>query len=252
MEDYAARNWKKCVYKDGQAGCEDTFHFADVSINHDDYDRAHKGTGNQDIVSAINAAIGVLKGKKSPDEISIRDEKEALFLLAHFIGDLHQPLHVGSVYLDSDGNRVDPDKGTYDKATETRGGNSLMKGLDEKCKGPNLHSEWDAVLASLTPLAKKGLVAPANDDLVDEARAIKKTSDDVETFAKKWASETIKKSRSAFDGLIFTGAPKKCKGHWLIDYENRKAYLKAENKLKREQLTTAGARLAELLNAIWP
>ena len=52
-------------------------------------------------ISAINAAIRVLQDRpKATAPLSITDKKEALFLLAHFVGDIHQPLHVGAVYLD--------------------------------------------------------------------------------------------------------------------------------------------------------
>ncbi|WP_409362753.1 S1/P1 nuclease [Bradyrhizobium sp. CIR18] len=34
----------------------------------------------------------------------MKDKKEALFVLSHLVGDLHQPLHVGAVYLDSAGH----------------------------------------------------------------------------------------------------------------------------------------------------
>ena len=81
---------------------------------------------DHDIVSAINTAIAVLKDQPSPAPFSINDKKEALFLLAHFLGDLHQPLHVGAVYLDASGNLVNPDgPGGLDPATETAGGNRL-------------------------------------------------------------------------------------------------------------------------------
>jgi hypothetical protein len=152
-------------------------------------------------------------------------------------------LHVGSVYLDRKGNRINPDKGKYDKATETRGGNSILKDIDKKCKGSNLHSEWDGILKSLGP--------PATNSLVGQARAIKDTKGKVETFAETWASESVKKARSAFKGLTFSGA-KKCDGHWLVAFDNRKKYLAARNKMQREQLAIAGARLAQLLKTIWP
>jgi hypothetical protein len=61
MEDYARRNWDKCVYQNGRAGCEDTYHFADVAIQHDDYRPTYAGTSKHDIVHAINAAIAILK-----------------------------------------------------------------------------------------------------------------------------------------------------------------------------------------------
>src|SRR5205814_265690 len=51
-------------------------------------------------MSAINAAVTVLKGNPSPDPFKIKDKTEVLFLLSHFVGDVHQPLHVGAIYLD--------------------------------------------------------------------------------------------------------------------------------------------------------
>src|SRR6202035_4149196 len=57
----------------------------------------------------IGAAIAVLRDKPAPPPFSILDKKEALLMLTHFVGDLHQPLHVASAYLDADGRFVDPD-----------------------------------------------------------------------------------------------------------------------------------------------
>src|SRR5262249_51714563 len=91
MEDYAKRNWTTCVYKPGH-GCPETYHFADVAIQHHRYDRSFAGTSEHDIVSAINAAVAKLKNPSAPAPapLSITDQKEALFLLAHLLGDLHQ------------------------------------------------------------------------------------------------------------------------------------------------------------------
>jgi len=72
------------------------------------FDRNFQGTNDHDIVAAINAATAVLLERPSPPPFKIADKREALFLLAHLVGDLHQPLHVGAVYLDKDGNLVDP------------------------------------------------------------------------------------------------------------------------------------------------
>ena len=67
------------------------------------------GTNEHDLVGAVTAAIAVLRDMTPSGPFSIADKKEALFLLAHFLGDLHQPLHVGAVYLDEHGRLVDPD-----------------------------------------------------------------------------------------------------------------------------------------------
>jgi S1/P1 Nuclease len=242
MEDYVSRNWNVCVYQGGKAGCEDSYHFADVAIQHDDYKRGYVGTGDHDIVSAINASISKLKDLSVPAPFMIRDKKEALFLLAHFVGDLHQPLHVGAIYLDPNGKIVNPDDGgSLDPATETRGGNSIFEKVDNSCKGNNLHTDWDAIPKSLGTSADEAMLTRAN--------GVPKTPGPVEGFAAAWAGDTVIAAHSAFAGLTFTGA---CKGHWLVHFANRQKYVGDEKKLKLEQLAKGGARLAELLNNIWP
>jgi hypothetical protein len=235
MEDYVARNWAACVYEEGERGCQDTYHFADVAVQHDRYDRAYAGTSDHDIVSAINAAILVLKDQPAPKPFSIRDKKEALFLLTHFLGDLHQPLHVGAVYLDADGKIVNPDRnGPVDPDTETAGGNFIF---DQE---GTLHSEWDAIPADLGSSADAGMVA--------KARAVPDTTGQVEDFAVTWASETILASHSAFAGMTFTHIGNR---RWQVHIDDRTKYLENQDRLKREQLAKGGARLAQLLNAIW-
>jgi len=109
--DYAKRNWSTCSYTpDGfERGCHNTFHFDDIAIQRSRFDRNFLGQNEHDLVAAIGAAIAVLTDKPAPPPFpfSIKDKKEALLILAHLIGDLHQPLHVGSVYLDAKGKPVD-------------------------------------------------------------------------------------------------------------------------------------------------
>jgi len=86
------------------------------------------GTTDQDIVSAISAAIAVLQGNDPPLPFKFTSKKEALRVLTHYVGDIHQPLHVAAVYLDPAGHVVDPDMGTFNPQTETHGGNDLFVG----------------------------------------------------------------------------------------------------------------------------
>jgi hypothetical protein len=86
MVDYVSRNWDNCLYEDMPTNCHKAFHFADVAIQHDDYERRFVGTSDHDVVSAISATVMVLKGQAAPDPFRIKDETEALFLLSHFVG----------------------------------------------------------------------------------------------------------------------------------------------------------------------
>jgi len=238
MEDYAKRNWDNCSYYPGH-GCHESYHFADVAEQHGQYDRRYVGTSDHDVVSAINAAVTVLQGNTAPTPFSIKDAKEALLLLAHFVGDLHQPLHVGAVYLTQDGSEIDPDvAGAPDAAmTATHGGNSIIDGRT------NLHSEWDAIPENL------GL--PPTESALEAARQVPMTQSTPGNIAKIWASDTVVEAHDAFVGVSFKGVGDHPPYHWVVDFDNRPDYFKRKQALQERQLIKSGAHLAELLNAIW-
>jgi S1/P1 Nuclease len=235
LVDYVSRNWSNCTYEDKPTNCHKAFHFADVAIQHDDYERRFVGTSDHDVVSAINAAILVLQDKAAPAPFSIKDKKEALFLLAHFVGDIHQPLHVGAIYLNAAGALVNPDEGTFDKNSETAGGNSISEGQR------NLHNDWDAI--------PKRFGTSADAAMVRKAKAVPQINAPLESWAAAWASDTVIASHTAFNGLSFTGTGVH---KWSVEFDDMKAYVRAENSLKQDQLAKGGARLSQLLNAIWP
>lgn len=243
--DYAARNWFTCSYKpDGfERGCHNTFHFEDIAVQRNNFDRSFQGTNDHDVVAAISAAIAVLTDKPAPPPFSIKDKKEALFMLAHFMGDLHQPLHVGSVYLDANGNLVDPDVAhQIDPATETIGGNAIQD------QNVNLHHEWDDIPTDIGEAATRELLA--------DASALPASQGPIEGWPAAWASDTILVSHDAFAGLNFrlteTHPGNPPTNTWTVLFEDHVAYLRWQDAIKRKQLAKGGARLAEILNAIWP
>jgi hypothetical protein len=239
MESYVRRNWKACKQEAAEEACHRQYHYADVAIQRSKYDRAYRGTSEHDIVGAIDAAVLVLRGEPAPAPFSIRDKREALLLLAHFVGDLHQPLHVGSVYLGPKGNRIDPDvPGAYGKDAETRGGNLLAVG-DE-----NLHGLWDEKPPDMDAKSISG-------ETIAKADAVPKTPGDLSTWPQAWATDSLAYAPRAFANVAF-GAKKK-QGGWEAKFAKGKdSYEANKEEIQREQLIKAGARLAQLLNAIWP
>lgn len=239
MVSYARRNWDRCNDPAATKGCHALYHFADVAIEHDHYDRAFTGTSDHDIVSAIEAAIAKLQGLPVPQPFSIKDKAEAILMLAHLVGDVHQPLHVGAVYLDAQDRPVDPGLvGTpHDPAMDTRGGNKLEVG------STNLHADWDAVPTTLDPLH-----VPA--DLRARAAAVAPTPGEVGTWPVVWASDTVKASQSAYAGLTFSHVDARRAGDRVTHFADRAAYLHEKSKVQEAAVATAGARLAQVLNAV--
>jgi len=246
MVDYVTRNWSTCLYKpDGpdkpERGCHNTFHFDDVAIQRSGFDRAFQGTNAHDLVAAIGAALAVLADKPVPLSFafSIKNKREALFLLAHFIGDLHQPLHVGAVYLDADGKLVDPDLAhMIDPATETIGGNAIQD------QNISLHHEWDDIPTDIGEATTT--------ELLSAARLVPPSQGRIEDWPVNWASDSILVARDAFAALSFQRTEPPPKVKWTVSFDDHTAYLWFMDLIKRRQLAKGGARLAELLNAIWP
>ena len=95
----------------------------------------------------IPFCIQVLQGRV-PEQNERRITKPvALILLAHYIADIHQPLHVGAEYFDQQGRVVDPNENP--SALGDEGGNTFTLQLgDEPPRNAEfirrkLHGFWD-------------------------------------------------------------------------------------------------------------
>lgn len=238
MVDYVGRNFSNCK-EPPPGGCHADYHFTDLAIQRDRYDRKYVGTNDHDLVSAIGAAIAVLTDKPAPPPFSIKDKKEALLMLTHFVGDLHQPLHVGGVYLDKQGKLVDPDAGPENPATETQGGNLIQD------QNLNLHHEWDDIPTDIGEAFTK--------ELLEAAKKVPSSQGPIEDWPAMWASDTLLVARDAFAHLSFVPIKSEppCNCKWAVVVEDHGGYLQAMDTIKRQQLAKGGARLAELLNTIW-
>lgn len=237
MEDYVKRNFRQCPQGTDSEPCHKIYHFAEIAIQNDRYDRSLAGTSNVDIVSAIDAAVAFLQKKPVIGPVRIKDDAEAILMLAHLVGDLHQPLHVGAVYLDGQDHEINPGK-KADPRTETRGGNLVQDG------STNLHADWDEIPRTIDP-------AKISEDMMKSARTFVEKVDSPPGRAEAWANDTLLAAKAAFKGVSFTHADA-AKGHWKAHFDDRHAYFTAKDDLQRKQLAKAGARLASLLNAIWP
>jgi len=240
MTDYASRNWTNCQYAGHDRQCNLSYHFADINVHeHADYAASYFGAQPYDVVHAIEAAEAVLKCDAGqtcpvPAPFSIADRREALFLLAHFVGDVHQPLHVGAVYLDAQNAE------TGDNGTPTTGGNWLLLPTQFK---QNLHHRWDQISTALGTKPNAATIA--------SACPIAAASDPSVDTPEKWAAESVAAARTAYSGVTFTRDAAK-PTNWDVQFQDQSGYASARTSVQKQRLVRAGARLAAGLNSIWP
>ncbi|MBQ0933427.1 S1/P1 nuclease [Ideonella alba] len=211
--------------------CHRRLHYTDVALQRSAWRPGLAGTRPDDIVGALQAAIATLRGESPAGTLRFENKREALAWLAHLVGDLHQPLHVGALYLDRAGRPIDPDRAPHDHANDTTGGNRLSVG--ER----NLHALWDAAPSLNLDAA-----------LLAQARALPRPELPVSQWPAAWASDTLEVARQALSPLRF-GPAQGDPPQWVQQSPDDAL---ARDALQRRQLVRAGARLAQLLQAIWP
>jgi len=235
MEKFVRRNVDNCTSPHNDEVCHKQYHYTDVAIQRDAYKKDLVGTSDQDIVAAVSAAISVLQGNNSPEPFKFASKKEALRLLVHYVGDIHQPLHVAAVYLDTKGNVTDPDAGIFDPNTETHGGNDLFIG------NKKLHGEWDFVGGSFTS-------EPPTAEVLKAARSIPLTAGPISGWSTAWATETLILGKEAFKDIKYS--KEDIHHHYKITLPAD--YVTLRTRIQRDQVVKAGARLAQILTEIWP
>jgi hypothetical protein len=237
---FAAANWDRCGGGADEA-CHRRYHYTDVAVQQSAYAPGLAGTRPDDVVAAVGACIAQLQGRPVPAPFRFSNDTEALRLLVHLVGDLHQPLHVGAVYLDERGGLIDPDHQAHDRRHDTVGGNRLEDA------GQNLHRRWDEVPATLGPqtLGRNALA---------EVRRVPPSPGPLADWPRVWASDTLHAARRAYAGLRYGPAQGQPRQWPVLNASASDAERSAAEReaLQRQQLLKAGARLAQLLQALWP
>jgi len=119
-----------------------------------------------DVVQGIVKCIEVLKNKKA----SLADKEFYLKMLVHFVGDLHQPLHVG-------------------KADDKGGNDFQVRWFNE---GTNLHRVWDSDMINFYGMSYSELSENAKQLSKTEIEAIKNGS------VLDWVSESRQLAKKVY------------------------------------------------------
>jgi S1/P1 Nuclease len=234
------------------------FHYTDVPIQQSAYRAGTAGTAENDIVAVSAYAINVLREKVPNHGPAILNERDALWLLVHLVGDIHQPLHVGAVYFDKDcaavvdpnvaGDRL-PEFGIGSTIASTRGGNDLKISSSR-----NLHAYWDGG----TVKGAMRLVGVRDGSIEGFATAIVgappqawRPTGDPETWPTQWATESLLLARSALTQIEIAPGSVEAGGKCSWPITLQRDYTNWSNRQSLTQLGKAGFRLAELLRVVF-
>jgi hypothetical protein len=179
----------------------------------------------------------------------------ALRLLAHFIEDIHQPLHVGAGYLDKT-RFIDPN-GYAGHYIDDQGGNRLHFLGDNRSQ---LHFYWDVtvVQADMRQAQAKTPRQFAEYLLAQKPAPKWKTPGPFMDWDRVWAKESIALSAKVHEVIVTdeddtqkdyrTGKPRPL--FHIKDLSPE--YIAWSDKAAEDQMIKAGCRLAATLETLWP
>ena len=223
------------------------WHFVDLPLGAEDYREVASFTSFNDIIHVIKRCLTVLERAESREDDFTRPQ--ALRLLVHLVGDIHQPLHCGTGFYDLADLKhpvLIRDPRLCSGKPNDRGGNDLFFGSE-----PNqeLHALWDEslVLAIRNSTDYRSLA-----DWLDATQSVNPTPGDYHDWPEQWAIDSVRQARRVYQDLQFGEAT--IDGQRLrITIQLPSNYIDENRSLAATQLVKAGMRLAQLLNSLaWP
>lgn len=223
------------------------WHYVDLPLDTAVYKEGTVGSRLNDIVQTIKRCIRLIESKAIPPHEMTR--AQALRWLVHLLGDLHQPLHLGSGYYQFDGQHqahlmTDPQEAAGKDGD--RGGTLLFYAAEEQ-----LHALWDDRLINVVAKGRSYLEV-AQDLLAQGHPQARDGSGSYHAWVDQWAVESIRLGKSAYERLIFGAGQFDADHHGLqkITITLPAGYEQDEAKLAEQQVAKAGYRLAAILNAL--
>ncbi|HEY1604016.1 MAG TPA: S1/P1 nuclease [Allosphingosinicella sp.] len=211
-----AADWPDCIraYHE-RFNYSFSWHYQDLDICRPFDIKANCKDGNC-ITAQIARNLKLLADHKLP----MRERLMALAFVAHFLGDLHQPLHVGE-HGDAGGNQIVARYGAIGGKT-------------------NLHEIWDGLLAeraiSSLPAGPRGILGQYTPDQIAAMQ---------QGNVADWTRETWQLSREDVYDLMFADP---CKGKQTGPVTMDEAMTQKLIPVVRLQIVRGGVRLAKLLN----
>jgi hypothetical protein len=218
-----------CIWADHPRKRADE-HFINLRRNSTTFTSAKCKVGPRCLLTAIEADVAKLRSSTISDSKKL----EALKFLSHWVGDIHQPLHVAF--------------------QDDRGGNKIKAAAGPCADNVNLHSIWDSCIIKETIGKNTQTVAQTlESEITDVNRSEWNASG-----PRQWASESLfiamlpgTQYCSQRDGVcryseedeVFSGNDDDMRAVQITP-----AYLAQQSSIVRHRLKQAGVRLAGLLN----
>jgi hypothetical protein len=258
------------------------YHYTDVPFQLNEYHDHGVGTADVDIVQTMKQAVLVLQGKDTPETNPHKfTKRQALLILTHLAGDIHQPLHVGAAFVSKDGQFVVPK--THEEIDslnifDSRGGNNLQ--MDEAAlasssaklippvEGPApevakyptkpFHSYWDTTVVDYA-MRRSSKRTPEQfaQWAIDSKPTLAANTGDVASWPYQWANEALVVSKQAYADVKVGAASKQASRStgetytvWAMTVPDN--YPVPSSAIAREQLVKGGYHLAAMLQKIWP
>ena len=198
-------NWADTVRKKRS---QSTWHYCNIKESKWTYEKNRDCPDGTCVVEKIRNFIRTLVEER----LSLAQRKEALMYLIHFIGDVHQPLHLGNA--------------------KDRGGNNTR--VSFRGKSTNLHALWDGKLIHL-----------GGKNLIQYSRNLSLRASSSESV--KWNSSKIPEWANESRGFALNHAyllGPSPKGRLS------KIYIERSREIIELRLSQAGVRLSGLLNRL--
>jgi S1/P1 Nuclease len=197
------------------------FHYVNVDAKAQSF-RRERDCANGCVVTALSQFIALLESREPA--LSLSERRRAIYWIAHFMGDIHQPLHIAH-----------PDG---------KGGTATLLGFFEVPDKRSAHWIWDFGLIERRPPPSAAVASSiASDQPVYRALAdeltLELTPGKLHAFQATTSPEAI-----ANEGLLLSRRSAFLNSQDHVDA----AYESSHWLLVKTQLEKAGARLAAVLN----
>jgi len=260
------------------------YHYTDVPFQLNHYHDGGVGTFEHDIVQTLKQAIDVLRGNDTPQTNPHKfTKRQALMIVAHMTGDIHQPLHVGAAFVSKEGKFIVPKHHhEVDEVAifDSRGGNNLIlddarlealaaanmippgepkpvrEGVPRALTKP-FHSYWDSTTVDYA-FRRIRTKTPEQfaQAAIDRKPDVVKNTGDVKSWPYQWADDALVVSKLAHDGVtvgkLVPQVSKKGETYYTWTLEVPQNYPVPSSEIAKNQLIKGGYHLADLLKAIWP